>query len=80
MVAVEQPESDACPEGRASWPVRRYALGDEPHGDLSETTSIADRIAMMWPLALEAWALAGVPVPEGRLQDLPSRIRRGGEE
>jgi len=44
---------------RASWPVRRCALGEEPSDDLSASTSAEERLAMMWPLAVEAWTLAG---------------------
>jgi len=64
---------------RAAWPVRRYALGEEP-ADLSAQTSATERIAMMWPLALEAWKLAGLPIPEYTRRNLPSRILRGPPE
>ena len=41
---------------RAAWPVRVYRLGEEPGDDLSRETTPAQRLAMMWPLAVEAWA------------------------
>jgi hypothetical protein len=44
--------------------VHRFRLGAEPGDDLSSTTSAQERLAMMWPLALEAWALAGRVVPD----------------
>jgi hypothetical protein len=40
-----------------------YRLGAEPGDDLSGTTTAEERLAMMWPLALEAWTLAGLSVP-----------------
>jgi hypothetical protein len=46
---------------RSSWPVRRRRLGEECD-DLSAETAAAERIAMMWSLALEAWRMAA----EGR--------------
>ena len=64
---------------RSAWPVRNYPLDEEPSEDLSGQTSATERLAMMWPLALEAWKLAGLPVPEGPRALLPSRILRGGD-
>jgi hypothetical protein len=57
---------------RGEWPVRRLALGREPD-NLLELTSAAERIAMMWPLALEAWHLAGLPIPDYARKDAPIR-------
>jgi hypothetical protein len=34
---------------------------------LKSTTTAAERLEMMWPLALEAWAFKGEPVVEQRL-------------
>lgn len=49
---------------RSAWPVRKYRLGSEPSDDLSASTTAEERLAMMWPLALEAWALTGAPLPD----------------
>lgn len=57
--------------GRRSWPIRVYRLGDEPGDDLSATTSAEARVAMMWPLALEAWTLARRPVPQYARHEAP---------
>jgi len=64
---------------RASWPVARFRLGDEPSDDLSETTTAAERIAMMWPLAQSAWRVADRPLPTYTRQDMPSVIYRAGD-
>jgi len=64
---------------RSSWPVKRVTLGQESD-DLSGETTAADRIAMMWPLALEAWRVAGLPIPEYERKDAPSRLVRGTGE
>jgi len=40
-------------EARATWPVRR-TTNDGQSDDLSAETTASERIAMMWPLALEA--------------------------
>jgi hypothetical protein len=49
---------------RATWPVHKYLLGQEPSNDLSETTTPEQRLEMMWPLTLEAWSLTGKPLPD----------------
>jgi hypothetical protein len=64
---------------RAGWPIRRYRLGEEPSDDLSTTTTPAERLAMMWPLAREGWLLAGRPLPMYSRESLPARIFRCGE-
>lgn len=56
---------------RRSWPVRLFRLGDEPSDDLSPVTTPEERVAMMWPLALEAWALAGRSVPTYARSETP---------
>jgi len=40
-----------------------FPLGAEPGGNLSASTTPAQRVAMMWPLALEAWTLTGQALP-----------------
>jgi hypothetical protein len=64
---------------RAHWPVRRFSLGDEPSDDLSEVTTAAGRIAMMWTLAVEAWLVAGRPLPSYDRRSMPARLFRPGE-
>lgn len=56
-----------------------FRLGEEPGDDLSETTTPAQRIAMMWPLAVEAWRVAGRSLPEYTREHLPGRLFRPGE-
>jgi hypothetical protein len=65
--------------GRGAWPIRRYRLGEEPPDDLSEVTTPAQRLAMMWPLAREGWLLSGRPLPAYSRANMPSRMFRGGE-
>lgn len=63
---------------RATWPVRCYRLGEEPGDDLSATTTAAERLAMMWPLAVDAWASAGIPIPDYPRHLAPARVLRFG--
>jgi|KBSSwiStaDraftv2_1062776.scaffolds.fasta_scaffold352145_2 hypothetical protein len=65
-------------EARASWPVARARLGEEPSDDLSEVTTPAERIAMMWVLAESAWTVARRPWPTYDRRNMPARLFRPG--
>jgi hypothetical protein len=60
------------------WPIRVFRLGEEPSEDLSATTTAAQRLAMMWPLTLDAWAAAGRPIPDYPRHQAPIHILRAG--
>ena len=61
---------------RRNWPVAVYRLGEEPGEDLSETTTAEERIAMVWPLTVEAWRVAGLEIPTYERSEAPIRIVR----
>ena len=61
---------------RAHWPVRKLRLEDAPGPDLSATTTAEERLAMMWPLACEAWTLAGRTIPDYPRHRMPIRVIR----
>lgn len=60
---------------RRSWPVRVYRLGEEPRDDLSGSTSAEQRLAMVWELTLDAWALAGLPISTYARHETPVSVR-----
>lgn len=64
---------------RRHWPIRKYQLGEEPGEDLSATTTAAERMAMVWRLSLDAWAMTGRPLPSYRREDTPGRVIRPGD-
>lgn len=70
------PSSESPAEPRTAWPIRMVALERGNEDDLSDSTSVVERLAMMWPLATEAWALMGQPVPEYDRAHTPVRIVR----
>ena len=75
---VRSPEEERR-QTRGAWPIRRFRLGDEPNEDLSETTTADERIAMMWPLALDTFSLGrgtGEPSPRA---NWPVKVRRLGD-
>ena len=61
---------------RAQWPVRKFRLAEEPGPDLSATTTADERLAMMWPLARDAWTLAGRTIPDYPRDRMPVRVVR----
>jgi hypothetical protein len=64
---------------RATWPVRVFARGEEPP-DGADTTP-EQRIDMMWELAVRAYGMAGIPIPDYPRAETPIRfVRRGQPE
>ena len=57
-------------------PIRVFRLGEEPGDDLSDCTTPEERIAMMWPLAVDAWTSAGRRLPGYSRDRKPGRIVR----
>jgi hypothetical protein len=63
---------------RSMMPIRIRPLHGEDGDLLGRSISPSDRVAMMWPLALDAWAFKGEPVRELRLPRHIVRVLRGG--
>ena len=79
--STEDRERKERAAARGSWPIRVYRLGEEPDDDLSGTTTAAERLEMMWPLAVDAWASSGQPIPDYPRKEAPVRvIRRPGRQ
>ena len=66
--------------GRSRWPVRKYGLHAQPGDDLSQTTTPAERIAMVELLTREAWALTGKALPVYSRAHSPVRVLRSGPD
>ncbi len=58
--------------------MRVFRRGEEP-ADGDDTTP-EQRIGMMWELAVQAWTLAGLPIPDYDRAHTPVRMLRRGEE
>ncbi len=59
--------------------VRISRLKDQGNETDLRSTTAADRLAMIWPLTLEAWAFKGERVAKSRLQRHVVHLdRRGG--
>jgi len=81
MSKSDESDAEARRRARAAWPVVVHRLDecDPADDDISDVTTASERIAMMWPLAEEAWRLAGRPIPTYDRAHTPSRVFRHGE-
>jgi len=77
---VEKESRERRRRARQAWPIRRFKLGEEPSEDLSETTTAAERLAMIWPLTLLSWRLAGRDIPDYERGEMPGRLLRCGAD
>jgi len=58
-------------------PVVRVALAQEDSPDVASLDP-STRIAMVWPITLDAWATSGRPIPDYDRAHAPGRLLRGG--
>ena len=56
--------------------MRRYRLGEEPHRDPLDASTIEDRIGAMWALSKEGWAVARREMPNYDRSSMPGRLVR----
>lgn len=62
---------------RGRWPVRVYRIEDEPLRDPLDRSTAEQRLACMWPLAKEAWGVAGRRLPHYERSKTPGKLLRG---
>jgi hypothetical protein len=53
--------SDAPKRVREGLVVRKFRLGEEPPDDILLTTTVDERLAMVWELTRRMWELQGSP-------------------
>jgi hypothetical protein len=63
MASGDSPGTASRAASRRTWPVRVVALRAEGRDHLDRSTTPEERLAMVWTLTVEAWALAGRPMP-----------------
>ena len=62
---------------RSHWQVRKSALSEQGFEDDLAHLTMGERMALMWPLTVQAWALAGEPIVEQEFQRHVERLIRG---
>jgi hypothetical protein len=63
---------------RSDWPVRKSTLSEQGFEDDLVHLTMGERMALVWPLTVQAWALAGEPVVEQEFQRHIIRVERRG--
>ncbi|MFO1031386.1 MAG: hypothetical protein U1F60_09915 [Planctomycetota bacterium] len=71
-----QDDEQARRQARRHWPISVHALGCEPPPD---PTTPLQRIGMMWELAVQAYAIAGIAIPDYDRAHTPVRVLRRAE-
>jgi hypothetical protein len=56
--------------------VRVLRLGEEELSDPRDTSTVDERVALVWQLTQEQWALAGRAIPDYARADAPGRVIR----
>lgn len=68
------PDIPASYRTAGRWAVRICRLGEEPRDDLSDVTTVAERLAMVAELSRRMWELTGRPNPSYDRWEMPVRI------
>jgi hypothetical protein len=63
---------------RSDWPVRKTTLAEQGEEDDLENLSLGERMALVWPLTVSAWAMRGETIAEQELQRHVVRVERRG--
>ncbi|OGU01798.1 MAG: hypothetical protein A2085_08005 [Gemmatimonadetes bacterium GWC2_71_10] len=61
---------------RSALPVRVFTLGQEPPDDLSASTTVEERLSMVWELTRRMWEFTGRPLPAYSRRSMPVRVAR----
>ena len=63
---------------RSDWPVRKSTLAEQGFEDDLAHLTMGERMALVWPLTVQARALAGESVTEQEFQRHVIRVERRG--
>ena len=64
---------------RATWPIRHFRLGEEPGDDLATMLTAEERVAMMWPLAVDGFCMRDARPAVLPRSGWPVKVRRLGD-
>jgi hypothetical protein len=63
---------------RSHWPVRKSTLAEQGYEDDLTHLSMGERMAIVWQVTVQAWALAGETVTDKEFQRHVIRVERRG--
>jgi hypothetical protein len=61
---------------RGAWPIRTVRLGEEELVDPRDTSTVDERLALVWTLTRELWAFTDRPIPTYTHAEMPGRLVR----
>jgi len=73
------PERAERARRRAAWPSALSTLEDQADAAIVRHGTAEERIAMVWRVTLDAWAISGRPLPRYTRAQMPVRIVRSGD-
>lgn len=56
--------------------MRKVRLGEEELTDPRDTSTVDERLAMVWTLTRQQWAFAGLEIPSYSRDQMPGRVIR----
>lgn len=65
---------------RAQWPGELTTLDHQSDAALVLHGTPGERVAMVWRITLDAWAMSGRPMPEYDRAHMPGRLIRAGDD
>lgn len=64
-------------KARAGWPIRKVGLRDEELTDPRDSSTVDERLALVWTLTMQQWAFSGREIPRYARAEMPGRVIRG---
>lgn len=62
---------------RSNWQTRKTTLSEQDQDNDLANATMEERVAMVWPLTVEAWAMKGEDVTRQQMRHDVVRIKRG---
>jgi hypothetical protein len=65
---------------RSQWPGELTTLEQQSDAALVLHGTPGERVAMVWRITLDAWAMSGRPMPEYERANMPGRLIRASDD
>jgi hypothetical protein len=72
-------EREQRARARAEWPGVLTTLEQQTDAAIVRHGTPGERVAMVWRITLDAWAMSGRELPEYERADMPGRLIRTGD-
>jgi hypothetical protein len=75
-----QDDREQRARARSRWPGELTTLEGQSDAALVLHGTPGERVAMVWRITLDAWAMSGRPMPEYERANMPGRLIRAGDD